>query len=445
MKSSTEINPVGEVVGESFHTHSLVGENWEQALACLPVGINLEATAKSTKALLRRRAIRSGIDLLRMVLAYAVCDWSLRMIGAWCSLIGLGNLSDVAVLKRLRHSRAWLGELIFSLLQTRRLQVVQQPGVRLRIMDGSRVSKPGSTGTDWCLHISLDLGHLCVDGVEITDAQRGETFAHCPTQANDIRLGDRGYAFASSMGPVLASGGGLVVRINWQSVPLEEPDGQKIDLIASLGQLNGALGEREVWFNTLQGRFPLRLILATLPQEAADKARYRIRKLYRKKGKTPDERTLLAAGFIMLTTNLSAQTWTTHQILQLYRMRWQVELLIKRLKSIVSLDHLRALDPQLSQVYLLGKLLAMLLIDELVHQTRQLCPTWFSNLQRPISLWRLTTLFFEQLRQIVRGNITLSMIFEALPRLTRFLCNTPRKRPDQLAQARALLLGLSDC
>jgi hypothetical protein len=422
-----------------------VGKDWEQIIACMPGEIDLEATARQTKALQRRREIKSGADLLRMVLAYAICDWSFRMVGIWCSIIGVGNLSDVAVLKRLRHCQAWLGKLIYRILDLQRLQVVHQPGVRLRIMDGTGVSKPGSTGTDWRIHLSLDLGHLCVDGVEVTDAKRGETFGHCPTQAGDIRMGDRGYAFSDSMGVVLADGGGLVVRINWQSVPLQTSDGQKVDLIAGLRGLNGASSDQEVWFNTPQGCFALRLILSALPQAAADKARHRIRKMYRKKGKTPDERTLLAAGFVMLVTNLSAIEWPASKILQLYRVRWQIELLIKRLKSILNLDHLRTLDRQLSQVYLLGKLLAVLLIDELIHQTQMHCPTWFTSVERPLNLWRLTILFFEQLRQGVQGHITLAMIFNVLPHLARFLCNAPRKRLSQLAQARVILLNLSRC
>jgi hypothetical protein len=312
-------------------------------------------------------------------------------------------------------------------------------------MDGTGVSKPGSTGTDWRLHLSLDLGHLCVDGVEVTDAQCGETFKHCPTQAGDIRMGDRGYAFSDSMGVVLADGGGLVVRINWQSVPLKTSNGQKVDLIAGLRELNGAFGEQEVRFNTPQGCFALRLILSALPQAAADKARHRIRKMYRKKGKTPDERTLLAAGFVMLVTNLSVLEWPASKVLQLYRVRWQIELLIKRLKSILNLDYLRTLDRQLSQVYLLGKLLAVLLIDELIHQTQVRCPTWFTSLERPLNLWRLTTLFFEQLRQSVQGYITLAMILDVLPHLARLLCNAPRRRLSQLAQTRVILLGLSGC
>ncbi|MEW6422729.1 MAG: transposase [Deinococcota bacterium] len=445
MKFSTKNETAEDIKVESVQP--FFGEAWEQALARLPSSIDLEESARSAKALLRRREVKSAVDLLRLVLAYTVCDWSLRLVGAWYALIGLGSLSDVAVLKRVRGCQAWLGRLIFAILQARRVQLVQRVGVRLRIMDGTAVSQPGSPGTDWRVHLSLDLGGLCLDGVEVTDDRTGETFVHCPTRPGDIRVGDRGYAFAGSIGPVLASEGWLVVRIDWQNLRLEKPEGMRVDLSAHLQQMCLAepVREQAVYLNTPQGRFALRWIIAALPQEVADQARRRLRKRYRKKGKTPDQRTLLAAGFILLLTNLPSQEWPAKEVLKLYRIRWQVEVCIKRLKSILRLDQVRAQHPKLAQVYLLGKLLAALLVDELVQQAQRQCPAWFGMTERPVSLWRLTTLFFDGLRDAVRGTITLPMVLEALPSLRRFLCDTPRKRPQQLTHARALLARLSGC
>jgi hypothetical protein len=445
MKFSIEDESTKGILGEN--NRRIMGEEWEQVLASLPADLDLEASARHAGALLRRREVKSAADLLRMVFAYAVCDWSLRLVGAWCTLIGVGSLSDVAVMKRLCGCQVWLGMLITSVLATRRMGFLSRPGVRLRIMDGTTASQPGSTGTDWRLHLSFDLAQLCLDGVEVSDAQTGETFAHCPTRPGDIRLGDMGYAFPNSMGAVLSAEGGLVVRIHWQNIRLEWADGSPVDLIAYLQGTNKtqSVTEQLVYLSTPQGRFQLRLVCARLPQEAADKARHRLRTRYRKKGKTPDKHNLLAAGFTLLLTNLSAQEWTALQVLQLYRFRWQIELFIKRLKSILSLGQLRTQHPILAQVYLLGKILSALLLDEWCQQAQCCCPTWFTTPSRPVSPWRLTYLFFEGLRNSVRGTITLTMIFDTLPRLTRYFCDTPRKRTQQLAQARTILSSLSSC
>jgi len=432
---------------EGSAVHPLVDGQWETVLKMLPESLDLEATAKESKALVRKRKVKKAADLLRLVLAYAVCDWSLRLVGVWCAVVQLGHLSDTAILKRLRQCPVWLGRIIALLLEEHHLSLPQYPGVCVRLMDASVVSRPGSKGTDWVIHASFDLGRMCLDGLEVTDAHSGETMARYPARANEIRVGDRGYAYAKSMGPVLASGSGLVVRINWQSVPLQDQEGNKVDLIALLRSIlpQHPVVEQNVWMQTPQGRFPLRLTVAMLPQEAADRARQRVRKAYRNKGKTPDARTLFAAGFTMVVSNLAPEPWPAEQVLHLYRLRWQVELLFKRLKSLLHLDHLRAQDPQLAQAYLLGKLLAALLLDRLTHQVRRLCPEWFQSLTRPVSVWRLTALLHDILRNLVRGEITLLGFFQALPHLGRFLRDSPRRRPQQLAQARSFLQRLLFC
>jgi hypothetical protein len=105
MNSSTEIQERidGALAGEA----AAIVRDWEQVEMIIP--LDLAATASASGALVRRRGIRRATDLLRIILAYAMCDWALRLVGAWCVLIGLADVSDVAILNRLRKSSTWLG------------------------------------------------------------------------------------------------------------------------------------------------------------------------------------------------------------------------------------------------------------------------------------------------------------------------------------------------
>lgn len=133
----------------------LIGDGWGEVVGRIPV--DLEATARAAGLMVRNREVRSASDLLRIVLAYALCDWSLRVVGVWSHLIGLGELSDVAVLKRVRSCQVWLGQIVLGCLLARRVEFAEV-GVRLRLIDATCVSRPGSRGTDWRVHLSLDLG-----------------------------------------------------------------------------------------------------------------------------------------------------------------------------------------------------------------------------------------------------------------------------------------------
>jgi hypothetical protein len=63
-----------------------------------------------------------------MIFAYAICGWSLRLVGALLVMGGLVDISEVAILQRLRHSRRWLGRLIVTVLRTRQVCLTAQPG-----------------------------------------------------------------------------------------------------------------------------------------------------------------------------------------------------------------------------------------------------------------------------------------------------------------------------
>lgn len=435
MKSSTQLS--------EREQHELT--HWpEPDWTLLPSALatDLDASARTHQALVRQRKLHGAANLLRLVLAYAVCDWSLRLVAAWALLQGIADLSDVALLYRFSQCGPWLGWLVGQVLQQRNALLGLLPGVRVRILDATVISRPGSTGTDWRVHLSFDLGRLSLDGIEISDAQGGESLARFAPRADEIYLADRGYCAARGLGSLLQTGARLVVRINWHNLPLQTELGQRLDLIQWL-KGGSRTTERSVRVSTPQGICPLRLIAFPLPGPQAEQARARVVKRARKKGKPVSQATWLAAGFVLLVTNLPATPWSAHQLIALYRWRWQIELHIKRLKSILQLDHLRAQDPRLVQTYLLAKLLAALWLDQLVQQAETSAPALFQAPQRPLRLWRLHALLWAGLRASLVGPLSLSNRLAALPRLRRHVCDPPRARPQQLAWARSVLARLS--
>jgi hypothetical protein len=431
-----------EVSKAADNCHPLVGDDWEEMSSRIP--IDIEALAHETKALQRKREVKSAPDLLRLVLAYSICDWSLRLVGAWATVIGLGSLSDVAIRKRLCKTQLWLGRILGAWLQQRRTNLARRPAI-LRLVDASSVSEPGSQGTDWRLHANFDLATFSIAHVEVTNATGGETLVRHNAQAEEILVGDRGYAHRRGLGAVLAALAYVILRINATNLPLETSDSQAFDLLRWLQSGIGPStpGEVGVWVATPAGRFKVRLIAHALPEEAAEKARRRMRNNSRKKGHTPSEISLVAAGFIMLLSNLPAQAWSAEQVLAVYRLRWQVELLFKRLKGILDLDALRAKHPALAQVYLLAKLVGALMLEDWDQDLMARQLDWSEDVVRPVSPWRWMQLKADILRQAIRGPITIQQVVAVLPTLGRYLRDGPRKRRQQAAYARQWLNAIS--
>jgi hypothetical protein len=330
---------------------------------------DLEATAKASGALVRRREIKNAADLLRLALAYGPCGMSLRTVAAWAETIGLGELSDVAALKRLRASAGWLQEVAGSLLARRlRCPAAASTGRVIRLVDSTTISQPGSDRADWRLHYSYDPKSGRAVDCQLTTAREGEHLRRVAVTAGDIWLGDRGYAKGEGLHHVVQGGADFVVRVSWNSLALRDAQGKPFDMARRLKRLGKA--ERAEWHATAVTpggqAVPVRLLVRRKPPEALEREVKRITEKAARRGRTrrsgkPDPRSLSAAQFTVLATSLNEPAG---QVFDLYALRWQIEIAFKRLKSQLHIDQLPAKDPDLARTWLLAHIIAALLIED---------------------------------------------------------------------------------
>ena len=344
----------------------------------------VEETAKSYGALRRKRCVDSANTLLRLMFAWGFCGMSLRQTAAWAETAEVASLSNVALMKRLRSASNWLGHLLCLKLTERACLPAGASG-RLRIVDATTVSKPGSKGTDWRVHMGLDLGTSTIDHVELTDASGGETLNRFSFRSGDVVLADRGYAHLSGIAPVAIGDGDFVVRIPWSTMPMERRNGDSFDLFDFLrGLPEGEAGGTDVQLKARSDRnlpaVPVRLVAVRKSEAAAEDTRMKITKAAAKKSKSPDPRSLEAAAYVILITSLCTEILSATQILDLYRFRWQIEIAFKRLKGLLDLDGLPAQDPSLAQTFIYTKFLAALLLDEFTQAYVSFSP-WGFNLR----------------------------------------------------------------
>jgi hypothetical protein len=108
---------------------------------------------------------------------------------------------------------------------------------------------------------------------------------------------------------------------------------------------------------------PARLVIARKPPEAIERQHARLLRKASRSGQKTDPRTLRTAGFMMLLTSLPSERASAAEVVRLYRMRSQIELAFKRLKSLGGFAELRARDPRLARSWLLAHLIAAVLIE----------------------------------------------------------------------------------
>ena len=351
-------------------------EDWDVLRSFLPAG--WEALGLSSGALKGLRKDKSAEAALRVLLLHLGCGHSLRETAVRAREAGLADLSDVALLKRLRKSSAWLHGLCVLLFRERGLARAAAAGRRVRAFDATTVREPGRTGSVWRVHYSLCLSSLRCDFFEVTPtrgAGSAEYLARFPVSEGDHILADRGYATAAGLRHVSAAGGRIAVRVNTGALPLRTPDGAPFDLLAAVSGLDraGAVGS---WPVTAGGEagVPGRVCAVRKSAEAARRARKRARREARRQGSEVRPATLAYGDYVIVFTTFREETFGAGEVLEWYRLRWQVELVFKRLKSLARLGHLPKHDDDSARAWLYGKLLVALLVDKLVDHARATSP-----------------------------------------------------------------------
>src|ERR1700685_3091668 len=187
---------------------SLVNEDWTHLVARLGGAETLDITARQTKAFLRPREITNAVDLLRLILAYCLGERGLRSTAAWATSVGLVDISNVALLYRLRQCGDWLAMLVGQALAAVAPQASR--GRMIRIIDATTVPKKGPNARKknelWRIHSAFDLPQESFGHFELTDQQTGETLDRIPVVTGEIRLGDRAYLQPERIATVIEAG-----------------------------------------------------------------------------------------------------------------------------------------------------------------------------------------------------------------------------------------------
>lgn len=347
-------------------------ENWDVLQRFLPEG--WQEQARSCGAMRRARYIKSPETVLRILLLHLANGCSLAETAARAQVSGLGIISSVGVFKRLRAAGPWL-----RWLAQQERGVAALPlgaiGRRVRAVDATTVCEPGSTGGDWRVHYAVNLADLQCDFFQLTELrQSGETFRRVPVKKGDILLGDRVYAAPPGVAHVLGGGGDVIVRLNRASLPLFDSHHRRLDLAVQMRTLKGYKpGEFSTWIKDPQGGWIAgRMVALRQSAEVTRWVRERMLRRARRDQEPVSPLSLELAEYFILWTSL--KKLPTTEVLELYRLRWQIELVFKRMKSILGLGHLPKKDPLSAQAWLEGKLFVGLLIERMVDAAASFFP-----------------------------------------------------------------------
>jgi hypothetical protein len=298
---------------------------------------------------------------LRMILHHVATNTSLKTTAAIAAAAGLVDISGVALHLWMRRFAPFLAAMLVALTDAaEHFSAACWAGLDILVVDATTVCRPGSKGTTARVHYAMRLSNLHPVQIDVTDTKGGETYRRFARMARrgQLWIGDRGYANPPGIAALKAKGADVLVRCNRGSLPLYDSAGVRLDVVDELAQLlteSGVPRAWDAWVHPARGeRIRGRICAVRLPPDKVVEARARLR---REQGGEVSAESLEMASFVAVFTTVSPSRLSTERVMELYALRWQVELCIKRDKSIAGLDLLPNFREDTIRSWILAKML----------------------------------------------------------------------------------------
>ena len=425
--------------------------NWQTLVSFFPS--NWKELATETQANTRLRGFRSVDALMRTLLFHVARGYSLRETVVRARMARLAWVSDVALLKRLRSAEEWFRTLCLALLRAQGIEMPQpQPQLCLRLVDSTTIKEPGKTGSLWRVHYSFRVPELRCDAFTLTPTKgvgTGDSLMQFTIAQGDHLIADRGYCHAKGIEHVVSNGGAILVRLNTAALPLFTAQGRRVPLLRRLAVLRqaGQMGEWTVHVHGATRVIAGRLCAIRKTNEAIKRTEKQLRRNASRDREKLQPETLEYAKYVIVFTTFDRLTFSASLILQWYRVRWQVELAFKRLKSLAQLGHLPKADEQSARAWLYGKLFVALLTEQLIRcgQSLSPCRSPKASGQSTLSLARVCVrLTPNSIRDRTRTHVTIRAGVVALyfPGISRAATSTQNSGVRVLVFLKLALMGV---
>lgn len=333
-----------------------------------------EEEAKETKALTRSRKIKNAKDLLILNLLYQTSGETFGKTSAMLKLMEEMSLNKNAVYERILKSAEWLRWLSENICR-KAGQLANRPtwleDKQVCLIDATDESRRGSNKADYRLHYCVELFSLKMIEMHLSEAKLGEKLTNFKELSkNSVVLADRAYATLTGIEYLKQCSSEFVLRLRANAFNLYNEKQEQVELTDYFQHLKPQENASvELFYKSGNKYEPIRICAMKKTKEDEEKGLERIKKSNSKKmrGKVSEKQSIYNKYVILVTNMIDVQS---AKILELYRTRWQIELVFKRLKSIFSYDEMPSKVKNSVEAWFYGKLLLAAICETLVNKGR---------------------------------------------------------------------------
>lgn len=329
---------------------------------------NLDEIAAQAGVLQRKRGIHSVYDLLKLFFLYACSSLSFRVLAVAACALGISSVSDTALRKRFSKAAPFLHEVLHTMLSSLFSNPASALPHRVKnilLVDASIIRQTGILQEQERIHLCYSLNQNRMKQIKVTDHHTAESLSHFTFEKGDLVMADAGYTTAQNYIYAQEQQADVILRITPKTFCLYDTDDKKISLVSLLKQAENQGDCMLEVFGICRYKSKtgfVRVIAQKLPEEQARKAKKRKQRKASKNQNQITQDTLFCSGWIVVITTLGIE-YSGEEILYLYRSRWQVELLFKRLKQNFSITTTKAGSKQYAETMILLQLIIWVIAE----------------------------------------------------------------------------------
>jgi hypothetical protein len=227
--------------------------------------------------------------------------------------------------------------------------------------------------------------------LEITDATRNdhtdakETISR--VDMGDLIIRDLGYYSLPTLKTFDTAGAFFISRLGaktnmYQSGQEKEISFKKLynDMVKSKKncvEMNILAGKKE--------RMPVRLIAAIVPEEIYQKRIRKAEKQNKENGYNTSDDYKARCRFNLFITNIDSEILSANDVLVLYKLRWQIELMFKNWKSIFKIDEIQKMKYERFTCILIAKLILIVVNLQIIWNLKRF---YFAKEKKILSMFK---------------------------------------------------------
>lgn len=252
-------------------------------------------------------------------------------------------------------------------------RVLIKDGTRFNLPEAYQNLLPGSGGSGSkagaCLQLEYDFKSGNITDFNLTPANRPDVRdakeVTETVQCNDLVIRDLGYYSFPSLQNIASKGAFYISRLGFTTIVYEmiNEKWQRIDFKVLYGYMQQhQLSRFEIAVLIgVKEKIPVRLVAQLIPEAVYEERMRKVRKLHQKKGYQPSKEYEFMARFNLFITNVPQEVLPAEVVSQLYKVRWQIELVFKIWKSVIGIHHTKNMKYHRWLCLLYFKLLLMLI------------------------------------------------------------------------------------